>query len=208
MRLSVVPCGCLVVVGLCASASPAFAQQAGPHREGFWFGGGVAWGSVGASGGPAETSDQMRSGGVAGMLQAGGTLGPHMRAGVEGVWFYSSSGINQPLGALSAVVQWYPATEYGLFVEGGLGWYHFSRSGFPYYYPYPPYTPLAGGTVSSNGLSVVVGIGLDLYVGRAFSLTPFVRSLSGLTESHSGPQYASTNMTPSLVQVGVSAVWH
>ena len=142
-----------------APAQSPRAQTAvrGRHaRQGFWFNGGLGFGSLGCDdcGG--------REGSLSGGLALGGTLGPKvlLGGGTTG-WTKSEGGVTLTVGTLVALIRFYPSSTGGFFLLGGLGLgtIHAQVDGF--------------GSESETGAGALLGLGYDIRVGRNVSLTPF-----------------------------------
>jgi hypothetical protein len=147
-----------VVAGLVAVlvASPAFAQANAQSRQGFWFNGGLGYGSLGCDGCGSRT------GGISGGLSAGMTISPRFLLGIGTTgWTKSDQGATLTVGTLDARVRFYPALTNGFYVTGGLGLGSMSA------------TVSGVGSGSELGLGFVLGLGYDIRVGNNVSLTPF-----------------------------------
>lgn len=147
-----------LVLGLvtAAAASPALAQGIAQKRDGFWFSGGLGWGSLGC----ADCSE--RTGGLSGGLSLGGTLGRHVLFGVGTTgWTRSESGSSMTVGTLDARVRVYPSARGGFYLTGGAGVGSVSVgvSGF--------------GSGSETGFGLLLGLGYDIRVAPMLSITPF-----------------------------------
>jgi hypothetical protein len=106
-------------------------------------------------------------------LALGGTPNPHLRLGGEidaWVWRYTDTtgvgynyDVTESLVQALLVGQYYPATNLGLFLKGGLG---FSRTG----------TDTYGASAGSyeSGFGYLVGAGYEIRLGRRIFLTPAV----------------------------------
>ncbi|HLS48199.1 MAG TPA: outer membrane beta-barrel protein [Gemmatimonadales bacterium] len=165
---------------LMVSAAPAMAQH-DQVREGFWFSGGLGYGSLGCEncGG--------REGGLSGGLTFGGTLSPKLllAVGTTG-WTRSEQGATLTVGTLDARLRFYPSEAGAFFLTGGLGLgtVHASIDGF--------------GSDSETGVGAVLGLGYDFRVGRNLSLTPF----------WNGFAVSSTNTDANVGQLGLSITVH
>jgi len=106
-----------------AAANVALAQKRSDgtpvRRQGFWFGLGLAAGSVGmeCSGCPSD-----RKSGGSGYIRLGGTLSPHWLLGAEiNGWARSESGVDMALANVAFVASWYPSRTGGFFLKFGFG---------------------------------------------------------------------------------------
>src|ERR1051326_2876780 len=86
------------------------------QRHGFWFSGGLGYGSLGCQ----DCSG--RTGALSGNISLGGTLSPKLLLGVStNGWTKSDSGATLTVAALTAAVRFYPSPVGGFFLTGGLG---------------------------------------------------------------------------------------
>lgn len=147
-----------VVALVVAALSPqvASAQGHAQTRQGFWFNGGMGYGSLGCQ----DCSG--REGGLSGGIALGGTLSQKVLLGVStNGWSKSDSGERLTVGTLTAMMRFYPSSTGGFFLTGGLGvgQVRAEISGF--------------GSASETGVGALVGLGYDIRVGQNVSLTPY-----------------------------------
>jgi hypothetical protein len=148
----------LLALAMGASAVPSadLAAQMAQVREGFWFNGGLGYGTLGCQ----DCSG--REGGLSGGLAVGGTLSPRLLlgAGTNG-WTKTEDGVTLTAGTLTAQVRFYPSESGGFFLLGGLGIgsVDVAISGW--------------GSDSETGVGAVLGLGYDVRIARNVSLTPF-----------------------------------
>lgn len=185
----------VAICALAALAAPARAQdKKAAVREGFWIGVGLGWGSAGVS--CSSCTNNERFGGAAATVALGGTLNKHMLLGGEtNAWSRKESGVTETMGDVAAVLYYYPSTSGTFFVKGGLGYVVYQADTDP--------------KLETGGFGVSVGVGMDLYLGRTFSLTPyanFVTALGGTVKI--GGTDTGFEARPNLIQLGVAAVWH
>ena len=168
------------VVAIAVSAASAHAQNA-QIRDGFWFSGGLGYGSLGC-----DNCAGSRTGGLAGGISLGGTISPRFLVGVgsEG-WSKSDQGATLTVGTLDARVRFYPSATGGFFLTGGLGVGTISGAA-------------SGYTARETGLGTMVGIGYDVRVSRNASLTPY----------WSGFAMKSSNADANVGQVGLAITLH
>jgi hypothetical protein len=146
--------GALVVLLGLAPLDAASAQHA-QTRNGFWFNGGLGVGSYGCDG-----CDGRESGGSA-TLGIGGTLSSKVLLGAGiNVWAKEVNGVDLTAGTVTAMIRFYPSATGGFFLVGGLGYAMEEVS-------------VGNVSVSESGAGVLLGLGLDLRVGKNISLTPF-----------------------------------
>jgi hypothetical protein len=144
-----------VVAALAVSAASAKAQHK-QVRDGFWFSGGLGYGSLGCDGCGS------REGGLSGDISVGGTISPRFLLGVGAAgWSKSEQGATLTVSTLDARVRFYPSRTGGFFVTGGLGLgtVRGSVSGF--------------GSATETGVGTILGLGWDIRVARNTSITPY-----------------------------------
>jgi len=127
-------------------------------RRGFFIGLGLGYGSLGIE--DVEERDE----GLSGTLKLGAALNQKVLIGIQSNgWFRSYEEIDGSItfGVLAAIVQFYPASNGGLYISGGAGLGRLSASAF-------------GESASESGFGYVFGVGYDLRLGAMFSLTPYV----------------------------------
>lgn len=135
--------------------TPAASAQNPQTRSGLWGNVGFGVGSYGCEG-----CDGRESGG-AGTFAIGGTLSRKvlLGAGVN-VWTKEINGVDVTAGTVTAMIRFYPSATGGFFLVGGLG--------------YGTEQISSGGTsLSESGGGAVLGLGVDIRVGKKVSLTPF-----------------------------------
>jgi hypothetical protein len=152
-----------VLVAGVMSAPAASAQTtpnpAGPTaqvREGFWFNGGLGFGSLGCDDCSGRTN------GLSGGLSGGGTVSDRLLLGVGTTgWHRSEDGVSLTAGTLDARLRVYPSVSSGFFLTGGMGvgTINASVSGL--------------GSAREKGLGMMLGLGWDVRVAPKVSLTPF-----------------------------------
>ena len=170
-----------LVCSLTLGAVPTAAQTYPQTRHGFWFNVGLGYGSLGCK----DCSDQ--TGGLSGGLSLGGTLSPSWLLGVGTTgWTKSENGATLTVGTLDARVRFYPTEKGGFFLTGGLGLGSISAgvSGF--------------GSASETGVGLVLGLGIDLRIGRSVSLTPFLNGFGIKT----------SNADARVGQIGLGITFH
>src|SRR5215203_2075269 len=157
---------------LCTSiAATAGAQETGGNtRQGFGISFGLGAGSAAVS---CEDCSSERDNGLSGYLRIGGYARPSLFVGGEtNGWVRNDQGVDQQIGILSAVVQWYPQSATGFYLKGGGGFARVTANdGFD--------------EVASSGIALTGGAGYDWRLTRNFSLTPYanyVRSVGAEAE--------------------------
>ena len=171
--LAVCALGSLCLVGT------AQAQNA-QARDGFWFSGGLGYGSLGCDG------CDSREGGFSGTLAIGGTITPRflVGAGTSG-WTKSEQGATLTVAVLDARVRFYPQTNGGFFLTGGVGVGSITGS-------------YGGFSSTETGTGVIVGMGYDVRVSRNTSITPYWNAY-GMKNS---------NTDANVGQVGLAVTLH
>jgi hypothetical protein len=128
-------------------------------RQGFWFSGGLGYGSVGCD----DCDD--RVGGGAGYLSLGGTVSPHWLLGVGTAGYTrDDDGVTYSVGTLDFRVRWYPSVTNGFFLTGGIGFGAITVD------------VEDGPENTEKGGALLVGLGYDIQIGRNVSLTPFANA--------------------------------
>lgn len=129
-------------------------------RHGFWFTGGLGYGSLGRQ----NYSDRLN--GVAVSIALGGTLSQIVQigGGIHG-WTKTENDVTLTVSTATAEVKIYPTHRTRFFLRGGLGGGQVSAD-------------LGDFTANSETAAVgVVGVGYDVRLGRITSLTPFFNSV-------------------------------
>ena len=169
-----------VVVAIAVSAASAHAQNA-QIRDGFWFSGGLGYGSLGC-----DNCSGTRTSGLSGGISLGGTITPRFLLGVGSeAWSKSEQGATLTVGTLDARVRFYPSTTGGFFLTGGLGLGTITGAA-------------SGYTASETGVGAVFGLGYDVRVARNASLTPYWTSFA----------MKSSNADANVGQVGLAITLH
>jgi hypothetical protein len=157
----------LAILSLLALSQAAVGAAQHPQiRSGFWFNGGVGFGSAGCG----DCDGRESSATVA--LAAGGTLSRKVLLGasVDG-WTKSEGGATITIATVLARLRWYPSAPGGFFLTAGvgLGMVEAELSGF--------------GSDSETGSGVLLGLGYDIRVGSTVSLTPFWNGFATKTDN-------------------------
>jgi len=170
------------------------AQQVPQTRQGFGISFGVGGGSNGLECNGC-TSD--RESGASGYLRVGGYVRPDlMVAGETNGWAKNVNGVDETANFLSAVVQWYPNVETGLYLKGGAG-FASSRADD------------GVDEFESTGLGINLGIGYDWRLTRGFSLTPYVNYLRSVgAEEHVNGVGTGDRLNVNVLQFGLGFSWH
>jgi len=106
----------LVCLATAAGASAARGQGNPQTRQGFWFSGGLGWGTLGCA------DCDGRTGGFSGGLSLGGTLSSKVLFGVGTTgWTKSEDGATLTVGTLDARVRFYPSAKAARLAPRGPG---------------------------------------------------------------------------------------
>jgi len=188
MRRPSIPLGLslLTSVATLLIVAPLAAQQ--PDRQGFW-------GSIGGGYGTARMTcsncgDISREGSITGVVVLGGGLSQSLAFGLELDWWLKTIN-NDPfrLGAVTGIVQWYPVSNLGLFVKGGVG-LAYARGDLRH-----PTSVF----VDDSGLGYLAGVGFDFPVGSGLSVTPLVSFYGGNIGDVQNAQGVSFNVVQFMV---------
>ena len=173
------------LVAMCALGSVSVAgiaqAQNTQARQGFWFSGGLGYGSLGCN------NCGSREGGVSGGLSLGGTITPRFLLGVgTSGWTKSQQGATLTVGEIDARVRFYPQTKGGFFLTGGIGIGSVTGS-------------VAGfGSNTETGAGAILGMGYDIRVARNTSITPY----------WNGYGMKNSNTNANVGQVGLAVTLH
>ena len=172
-------------LAVCAVAAASFVGSAQAQnaqtRDGFWFSGGLGYGSLGCDG------CSSRTGSVSGGLSFGGTITPRFLLGVgTSGWTKSEQGATLTVAEIDARVRFYPQTKGGFFLTGGLGVGSVtgSISGF--------------GSNTETGGGAILGMGYDIRVARNTSITPY----------WNGYAMKNSNTDANVGQIGLAVTVH
>lgn len=169
----------VVVAALSVGAVSANAQHA-QTRDGFWFSGGLGYGSLGCD------NCGSREGGASGDLSLGGTISPRFLLGVGAAgWSKSDQGARLTVSTLDARVRFYPSRTGGFFVTGGIG-LGSVRGDF------------GGFTATETGVGTILGLGWDIRVARNTSITPY----------WNGFAMKNSNTDANVGQAGIAVTLH
>jgi hypothetical protein len=148
----------LGVITISMIGHPAQGQVAGGERKGFWFAGGLGYGSAIVT---CDGCTGPREGAASGYLVLGGTVNPHFLLGGESdLWIKSVSGVTLTLGTITLTGYFYPSRTGGFFVKAGVG------------------AALSEATAgdqseSHGGPGGLIGIGYDIPAGRKVAIVPY-----------------------------------
>jgi hypothetical protein len=128
----------------------------------------------------------LRTGSYTGYFNIGGTVRPNFLLGAElNGWTKSEDGATVRLANASAAAYWYPMVQSGLFLKGGAGYSRLSADdGFA--------------SASDGGFGILMGMGYDVRVARATSITPVFNYFRGAFDGGSAD----------VVQLGLGVTFH
>jgi hypothetical protein len=170
----------LVAFTVIAAVPGALQAQDKPARDGFWFNVGLGVGTFGCEGCESTLT------GLSGQLSLGGTINQHVLLGVSSNgWTKSENGATLTMVGLTAMIRYYPSATGNFFLTGGLGLASLSAGAAGY------------GSASTSGTAALLGIGYDIRLNNAVSLTPYWNGIGG---SFSGS-------TASFGQIGLALTW-
>ena len=166
-----------LVAGLTVVASLQASAQTMRTRHGFWANLGVAGGSLGCQ------NCDTRENGLSGAFAVGGALSQKVMLGVSSnAWTKSENGASLNVGAVTAMVRFYPSSKGNFFLVGGLGMGSIS-------------TKLTGfGRETETGGAAMLGLGYDLRLARNFSLTPFWNVVGVTTDNNNDANFGQLGL--------------
>ncbi|MEO8575456.1 MAG: hypothetical protein ABI556_02090 [Gemmatimonadales bacterium] len=162
--------------------SPVMQRNASTKlRSGFWFNLSTGYGAISCK----NCSSAL--GGYSGGLSLGATVSPRVRFGVGTTsWYRSEGGDALVAGTLDARIRFYPSTSGGFFLTGGAGAGTIGAALADY------------GAATEYGVGVMLGLGWDVRLGNAVSLTPFWNGFAVQTE----------NADANVGQLGLGLTFH
>lgn len=161
-----------VLVGLALAPQASLSQETGGEgetnshpRSGFWFNGGLGWGSLGCDG------CSEREGGTVLTIGAGGTLSQSVMIGgsLDG-WSKEVNGNRLTASTLLGTVRFYPSETGGFFLRGGFGFGTVE-------------VEVGDAVASDEGGALLLGAGWDFRISDNVSLTPYLNGVGVGTES-------------------------
>ncbi len=163
------------------ASTPPTATRNRHLRRGFWFSGGLGYGSLGCQ------DCGSREGGLSGGIQLGGTLSQKvLLGGATSGWTKEEGAATLTVGTVVAMIRFYPSSTGGLFLLGGLGVgsIYAKVDGF--------------GENTETGAGALLGLGWDLRVGDNVSMTPF----------WNGFAVQNSDVDANVGQIGLSVTLH
>ena len=194
---------------LIALATPLAAQEVGapdtrPERAGFWWGvgAGVGWASIECSyctAGPLRAPMIQLGAGVT--LSRSFALGLQLAGGGKHDAYSGPADNTGTFGDVNLSVYWYPLPGGDLWVQGGVArvLWRVTKD------------PTDSNTYHAIATGLTAGVGYDLPIGRALSITPSIRGVWGgkgdlvneQTDARSEVEWRTT-----IVTAGIAIVWH
>lgn len=152
-----------------------------PHRTGFWANAGAGWGSLGCSACSGRTT------GISGSVVFGGTLsaGFLIGGGAAG-WTKTVNDTALTIAIVDARFRFYTTARSNFFITVGAG---LGRIGDGV---------TGSGVAGELGTGFVLGVGYDIRLGNAASLTPYIHFYGAKTE----------NLDANVAQAGLSITIH
>lgn len=175
-------------------ATGVSAAQAHEHR-GFWIGFGLG-GGVNLNDG----LDGERLSGGTGYLRLGGTPSQRVLLGFEGnFWGRDQDGATIARGNGTFVTMFYPSTQGGGFLKGGIGWASISRA-----------TTVGNSTTTTaeGGFGLTAGAGWDVKIGRNIYLTPNADVLFQWFDAKNDPVLGPIPGNNTILMVTMGLTWH
>ena len=150
-------------------------------RGGFWFNGGLGFGTL-----TCASCEGDYLGGFSGGLSAGGTINRHLLIGVGTTGWSRTEGIERlSAGTFDLRFRIYPSAYHGFLINAGIGvgsvTYEIGSLDF-----------------TETGLGIMYGVGWDIKTGRNISVTPF----------WNGSGIATDSETWGFGQIGVGITVH
>ena len=146
------------IIGLFPSL--AGAQSPARTRDGFWFSGGVGFGSIGCDGCNTRRNSLTLAVGAGGTVSRKVLFGASLDAATR-----SRLGASLTVATVLARLRFYPSLTNGFFLTAGLGLGKVSADA-------------TDGIRSNTGTAALIGLGYDVRVGANASLTPFWNAFS------------------------------
>lgn len=181
-------------LALAGISRPAQAQDS-RARQGFWWGVGVGYGWVHVR---CDICQADRKAALTATGGLGGTITRSVRFGAElSGWTRGEENIDEYLGSLSAILNWYPNPDGAFHLKGGLG--------------YVAYRIDDGeDDLTSSGFGPLVGAGFEIGLGRRASVEPYLSAIVTIPRGNlqlNGDRQAE-GVSLSLVQFGLGVTLH
>ena len=173
-----------VAAALAVIANSADAQRSRARntnlRDGFWFSGGLGYGSLGCD------NCGSREGSLSADVSVGGTLSQRWLVGAgTSAWSKTDQGARLTVATLDARVRFYPSTTGGFFLTGGIG--AGSMRG-----------DVGGISATETGVGTILGLGWDIRIASNASVTPY----------WNGFAMKNSNVDANVGQAGIAITLH
>lgn len=182
------------VIAFLLVSGPADAQQL-DRRAGFWWGFGVSYGWAHVQ---CDICLADRAWALSGTGNLGGTIHHGLLLGAElSGWTHSVEEVDEYLGSLSAVAQWYPNRDGRFYLKGGLGYLAYRIDD-------------GEDALTSSGFGPQLGAGYEFYISRHASIQPYLNLIITIPRGNlyfNGDRQAE-GVSLSLVQLGLGVTWH
>ncbi len=188
--------GALAVAILLAAAPPALSAQDAVPLDGFWIGGGVGIGFGGVS---CTVCSASREDALSASVRLGTALGSRMLVGFEvNGWARSEDEFDFRLGALSAVVFFYPSSRASgtWYIKTGIGAVAYEVSA------------VDEESITARGASGQFEIGRSVAIGSKLVLSPFVNFIGSVGANLKSGNEVLTSASITLLQLGVGLTYH
>lgn len=193
------PLGRLIALAglLAIPAAPLGAQDPLP-RHGFTIAFGLGAGTRGLD---CDGCEVDREGGATAFLFVGGTINPRLTIGGElNGWGKTEGEIEQAVASAMAVAHFYPRTDRGLFLSGGVGMTSMAVDDRT--------DGSATDEFRTEGFGIQLGAGYDFRVARGVSLSPYVQWVRGFGGEGTENEVEIGDANPDYVQLGIGFTWH
>lgn len=180
---------------LFTTTQPISAQDGVP-LDGFWVGGGVAIGFGGVS---CTVCSASRDDALSASVRLGTALGSRMLVGFEANgWARSDGEVDFRLGALSAVIFFYPSARASgtWYVKTGIGAVAYKVSA------------VGEVPITARGAGGQVEIGRSVGLGSRLVLSPFVNFIGSVGANLKSDNEILTSASITLLQFGVGLTYH
>ncbi len=191
----------LLAIALVLLVTPVTAQHPNT-RQGFWYGFGLGAGSGQLH---CDICNDQSGTDLAASIRAGGVVSKSWLVGAElNGWTNSQDVATRRSWSANAIVLWYPWSERGAYVKGGLGITGYSASD-------------SADVISTTRPGGIIGVGYEWRIGKNYSINPYFNyqyTLAGdLQFEHTEDNTVTTviianDASVSSVQLGVGLVIH
>lgn len=157
------------------------------HRNGFLLSLGAGTGSLGST---CNECSSDRQTGLSGFIKLGRSLRSDLFLGLEGSgWHRKQHDVGFNVGFYSAMVQWYPMTGRGIWLNGGAGAATYRATAT---------SDAISVSESESGTGATVGVGYDARLTPHFIVAAYVNAARAF----------GMDANPNLYQFGLALTWH